>query len=58
MDSNQIISTARETFVSGREDGRFGDTAGFVHTFIKSHKPQLAFDPNMDARQFPVWCRF
>ena len=25
------------------------------HAFIKSHKPQLAFDPDMDAGQFPVW---
>jgi alpha/beta hydrolase family protein len=47
--------SGRKTFVSGREDGRFVDTAGFVHAYIKSHKPKLAFDPDMDAREFPVW---
>ena len=52
---DRIMSTARKTFVSGREDGRFADTAGFVQAFIKSRKPALAFDPDMDPGQFPVW---
>jgi len=55
MDSNRSQHTARKTFVSDRRDGRFVDTAGFVQAFIKSHRPELAFDPNMDARAFPAW---
>ncbi len=47
--------TPRKAFVSDRQDGRFVDTAGFVHAFIKSHRPKLAFDPEMDAREFPAW---
>lgn len=48
-------SRAGKTFVSGREDGRFVQTAGFVHAYVKSHKPRLAFDPDMDAREFSAW---
>ena len=49
------MSTARKTFVSGREDGRFTETAGFLHAFIKAREPALAFDPDMDASRFAVW---
>ncbi|NKB70066.1 MAG: hypothetical protein GKR89_23585 [Candidatus Latescibacteria bacterium] len=55
MDSDRFQHTARETLVSNRQDGRFIDTAGFVQAFIKSHRPKLAFDPDMDPRQFPAW---
>ena len=48
-------TNARKVFVSGREDGRFMDTAGFVHAYIKSHEPKLAFDPGMSAGEFPAW---
>jgi hypothetical protein len=26
-----------------------------MQAFIKSHRPKLAFDPDMDAREFPAW---
>ena len=39
----------RRTFVSGREDGRFVDTAGFIQNYLKENPPKLAFDPTMDA---------
>jgi len=48
-------SSVRTTFVSDREDGRFVDTADFMQAHIKSNKPKLAFDPGMEAREFPVW---
>ena len=48
-------SSVRKTFVKDRKDGRFVDTAGFMHAYIKSHKPKLAFDAGMEAREFPVW---
>jgi hypothetical protein len=46
---------APKTFVSGREDGRFVETAGFMQSFIKSHQPSLAFDPDMAAAGFADW---
>ncbi|MBT4100860.1 MAG: hypothetical protein HOE86_24590, partial [Gemmatimonadetes bacterium] len=55
MASDRIQPTTRQTFVSDRQDGRFVDTAGFMQAFIKSHRPKLAFDPDMDAREFPAW---
>lgn len=55
MSSNRFAHAAKRTFVSGREDGRFIDTAGFIQATMKSDKPKLAFDPNMDAQEFPVW---
>ena len=55
MGSNRLQPTTRKTFVSDRQDGRFIETAGFIHAFIKSHRPKLAFDPDMDAREFPAW---
>ena len=42
-------SSARTTFVSDREDGRFVDTAGFMQAYIKSNKPKLAFDASMEG---------
>ncbi|MAF65275.1 MAG: hypothetical protein CMJ84_06410 [Planctomycetes bacterium] len=51
----QATPADRKRFDSGREDGRFVDTAGFVHAYIKEHKPKLAFDPHMDPSEFPAW---
>lgn len=47
--------SARKVFASDREDRRFVDTAGFMQAYIKSNKPRLAFDPCMEASEFPVW---
>jgi len=52
--SKAEASTAK-SFISDREDGRFVDTAGFLHASIKENKPKLAFDPEMDPREFPMW---
>ncbi len=43
------------TFQSGREDGRFVQTPGFVQAYLKNLKPKLAFDPQMKAEDFPAW---
>lgn len=48
-------ANTRRTFVSGREDGRFMDTAGFIQNYLKGNPPKLAFDPSMDAGAFPTW---
>lgn len=42
-------------FRSGRPDGRFVGTAGFVHAYLKSHAPKLEFDPEMDAEKVRTW---
>ena len=55
MGSNRSVDEEGRTFISDREDGRFVETAGFAQAFIKSHAPQLAFDPKMDPREFPSW---
>lgn len=41
--------------ISGREDGRFVDGAGFIQAHMKANPPKLAFDPNMPAGAFPTW---
>lgn len=43
------------TFVSGREDGRFVHTAGFMQAYMKNLRPKLAFDPQMKPEGFPAW---
>jgi len=43
------------TFVSGREDGRFVQTAGFMQAYMKNLRPKLAFDPRMKPEDFPAW---
>ncbi len=43
------------TFVSGREDGRFVQTAGFMQASMKNLRPKLAFDPRMKPDDFPAW---
>jgi Abhydrolase family len=49
------IPVGKPAFVSGREDGRFVDTAGFMQGYMKGNPPKLAFDPTMPAEAFPVW---
>ena len=43
------------TFTTDREDGRFVETAGFVHKQLRDFQPKLAFDEDMPAGSFPVW---
>ncbi|MBN2291069.1 MAG: hypothetical protein JXM70_01515 [Pirellulales bacterium] len=42
-------------FVSGRKDGRFVQTPGFLQQYLKNMRPKLAFDPDMKAEDFPAW---
>lgn len=45
----------RRVFSSDREDGRFLDTAGFLHDMMKRQTPKLSFDPQMKLEDFPAW---
>lgn len=45
----------RRIFRTGREDGRFQSTAGFVHAYMRNLRPKLAFDPKMKPEDFPAW---
>ncbi len=45
----------RKQFVSGRDDGRFGTTAGFIHASLKALDQPLAFDPEMPPDDLPRW---
>jgi hypothetical protein len=45
----------RETFRSGRDDGRFITTLGFLHAYAKAHAPRLAFRPDLRAADLPAW---
>jgi hypothetical protein len=47
--------TPKRILRSDREDGRFVATAGFIQAYMKANRPELAFDPEMDAGQFPAW---
>lgn len=40
---------------SGRADGRFATTAGWLHHRFRMLRPQLEFDPSMSARDFEAW---
>ncbi len=56
----QIVGAAAKTksktaLVSGREDGRFVDGAGFIQAYMKANSPKLAFDPEMPPGDFPAW---
>lgn len=42
-------------FTSGRDDGRFVETAGYLQAQMKQLHPQLAFDPAMKAEAFSAW---
>lgn len=51
----KTVKSAVKSFVSGRADGRFEQTAGFLHAYLKNLRPKLAFDPALKADDFPVW---
>jgi Abhydrolase family len=53
--ANETPSKKHRTFVSGREDGRFVQTAGFLQAYMKNLRPKLAFDPKMKAEEIPAW---
>ena len=49
--------TEHRTFRSGRPDGRFLTTPGFVHHRLQALRPKLAFDPSFTREQFDEWKR-
>ena len=46
---------AAQTFVSGRDDGRFVQTAGFLHKYLQTLRPRLAFREGMTRQEFTSW---
>lgn len=44
-----------QTYASGREDGRFIQTAAFMHKSMQMLQPKLAFTPDMTREGFPAW---
>ncbi len=50
-----VTPNPKNLLLSGREDGRFVDGAGFIQAYMKANPPKLAFDPGMSADAFPVW---
>lgn len=49
------IEAMSSAFKSGREDGRFVETAGFYHAYLKNLKPRLRFDPTMSTDEMEAW---
>lgn len=47
--------TESRTYASGREDGRFLRTAAFVHKYLQSLQPKLAFRSDLARNDFPTW---
>ncbi len=45
----------RSVYRSGRPDGRFASTAGFVHAMTKDLQPALRYDPLMPVEEMPAW---
>ncbi len=45
------------TFVSGRADGRFVETAGFLHKYLHELRPRLEYRPEMTRDEFASWQR-
>ncbi|MHB8903011.1 MAG: alpha/beta hydrolase family protein [Thermoguttaceae bacterium] len=43
------------TYVSGRPDGRFVQTAGFLHKSLQNLQPRLAFSPDITRQALPAW---
>lgn len=42
-------------FVSGRPDGRFVQTAGFLHQYLGHLRPRLEYTQNLTKEQFAAW---
>ena len=49
--------TDRTAYASGRDDGRFLSTAGFLHAYMKRLRPRLAFDPSVPVDGLASWRR-
>jgi alpha/beta hydrolase family protein len=43
------------TFSSDREDGRFVQTAGFMHAYLRMVEPKLGFREGTSREELPVW---
>jgi len=53
---SEVVSAAKgHTFVSGRKDGRFVETAGFLHKYLQTLVPKLGFRPDITRDGFPAW---
>lgn len=48
-------ATQPQTFVSGREDGRFVETAGFLHKQLQTLHPRLECRAGMTRQEFAAW---
>lgn len=46
---------SRENFQSGRADGRFDRSLGFIYDFLRRKKPALSFDKVTTPEEFPAW---
>ncbi len=44
-----------QTYAGGREDGRFLQTAAWVHKYMQTLQPKLAFRPDTTREEFPAW---
>src|SRR3954464_15909039 len=51
----EATAAAGTTFVSGREDDRFVQTAGFLHKQLQALQPRLEFRPGMTRDEFTTW---
>lgn len=45
----------RHAFESGRDDGRFVQTAALVHKCLATLRPKLAFESGITHEAFPTW---
>lgn len=54
-DPAQAAPVEARTFASGREDGRFVETAGFLHQYLRSLRPKLEFPADLTHERFPAW---
>ena len=44
-----------KVFKSDRADGRFDTTRGILQHLLRTRKPELAFNPNMNKEEFVIW---
>ena len=51
----EIKEPKRKVFESGRADGRFTGSSGFIYAYLKHMKPKLAYDPAMTGEEFFEW---
>ncbi len=52
----QELDVEKEKIIeSGRHDGRFEDTRGFIQYLMRNAAPKLAFDPEFTQEEFDRW---